>query len=243
MIGSRARLGLMVPSVNVVTEPEFNLMVPNGVSVHCARLASSDNVFAKVAQQTRENVRKINENVLKVALELQHSEVDVIGSAATAAGWTEGLDVDQRIKKSVEEKVGIPVVTGMMAIVDALRTLGMKRIVVATPYEEFLNETGKQFFRAEGFDVLVMETIGELGHTVSPGRVYRFSKKLFMPFMAEADGIFVGCCNFPTVEILQALENDIGKPVVSNNQALLWKMLKTISVHERIEGFGKLFLI
>jgi len=121
MIGWRARLGLMVPSVNVVMEPEFNLMAPKGVSVHSARLASSDTIFIKVTQQNRENLRIINENALKAALELQHSEVDVIGYGATAAGWTEGVDVDQRIKKSIEDRVGIPVVTGMMAIVDALQ--------------------------------------------------------------------------------------------------------------------------
>lgn len=240
MIGWRARIGLMVPSVNVVMESEFNLMVPEGVSVHSARLASSDTIFTKVTQQNRENLRKINENVLKAALELQHSEVDVIGYGATAAGWTEGVDVDQRIKKSIEDRVGIPVVTGMMAIVDALQTLGMKRIVVATPYEKFLNETGKEFFRANGFDLLAMETIGELAHTVSPGRVYRFAKRLFIP---DADGIYIGCCDFRTVEILQALENDIGKPVVSNNQALLWKMLRTISIREKIKDFGRLLLI
>lgn len=85
-----------------------------------------------------------------------------------------------------------------------------------------------------------MKTIGELAHAVSPGRVYRFAKELFVP---EADGIFISCTDFRSIEILQALENDIGKPVVSSNQALMWKMLQLARVHESIEDFGRLLSI
>jgi maleate isomerase len=237
MIGWRARLGLMVPSINVAMEYEFNLMAPEGVSIHCARLAVTGDVLGKVHQLDKNNIDKSNETIPKAQIELQHAEVDVIGIGSTAGGWVLGLEADMKLIERIEEKVNIPVTTATIAVMEAMQELGMKRIVVATPYVEALNEKGKKFLKANGFDVLAMETIGELAHTVPPGGVYRFAKKLFVP---EADGIFISCTDFRSIEILQALENDIGKPVVSSNQALMWKMLQLVKVHESIKGFGRL---
>lgn len=237
MIGWRARLGLMVPSINVTMEHEFNLMAPEGVSVHCARLAVTDDVLGEVHQLDKNNIDKSNETVPKAQIELQHAEVDVIGIGSTAGGWVLGLEADMKLIERIKEKVNIPVTTATIAVMEAIQKLGMRRIVVATPYVEVSNQKGKEFLEANGFDVLAMETIGELAHTVSPGRVYRFAKRLFVP---EADGIFISCTDFRSIEILEALENDIGKPVVSSNQALMWKMLQLARVHGNIKGFGKL---
>jgi maleate isomerase len=237
MIGWRARLGLMVPSINVLMEYEFNLMAPEGVSVHCARLPVAGDILGNVKQLDKNSIVRTNEAIPKAAIELQHAEVDVIGIGSTAGGWALGLEEEIRLINLVEEKVNIPVSTATIAVMEAMQKLGMKRIVVATPYVEELNRKGKEFLEANGFDVLTMQTIGELAHTVSPGRVYRFAKKLYIP---EADGIFISCTDFRTIEILQALENDIGKPVVSSSQALMWKMLQVAKVHESIKGFGSL---
>lgn len=238
MIGWRARLGLMVPSINVTMEHEFNLMAPEGVSVHCARLAITNEILVEVTQVDKDRIGKANEAISKAQIELQHAEVDVIGVGSTAGGWVlEDLGAVMKLIKTIEEKVNIPAAMATIAVMEAMRKLEMRRIVVATPYVEAANEKGKEFLEANGFDVLTMKTIGELAHTVSPGRVYRFAKNLFVP---EADGIFISCTDFRSIEILQALENDISKPVVSSNQALMWKMLQLAKVRESIKGFGRL---
>jgi maleate isomerase len=212
-------------------------MALEGVSVHCARLPVTSDILGKVKQLDKNNIVRANEAIPKAAIELQHAEVDVIGIGSTAGGWTLGLEEEIRLINLIEKKVNIPVSTATIAVMEAMQKLKMKRIVVATPYVEELNIKGKEFLEANGFDVLTIQTIGELAHTVSPGRVYRFAKKLYVP---EADGIFISCTDFPAIEILQALENDIGKPVVSSNQALMWKMLQIAKVHESMKGFGSL---
>jgi len=237
MIGWRARLGLMVPSINVNMEKEFNLMAPVGVSIHYARLPVTEGILSKVKQLEKSNLDRLRESMPKAAIELQHAEVDVIGSGFTAGGWILGLEGHMKLIKSIEHQVGVPIVTATIAVMEAMQKLGMRRIVVATPYVETSNQRGREFLKANGFDILAIETIGELAHTVSSGRIYRFAKKLFVP---EADGIFISCTDFPSLEILQALENDIGKPVVSSNQALMWKMLQVARVHESMKGFGSL---
>jgi maleate isomerase len=44
----------------------------------------------------------------------------------------------------------------------------------------------------------------------------------------------------PTVAVLETLERDLGKPVISSNQASLWQALRMARVREAIAGYGRL---
>ena len=43
-LGSRGRIGLILPSVNTVAEPEMNFMRPEGITVHAARMLIPDDI-------------------------------------------------------------------------------------------------------------------------------------------------------------------------------------------------------
>jgi maleate isomerase len=44
----------------------------------------------------------------------------------------------------------------------------------------------------------------------------------------------------PTITILDALEQDLGKPAVSANSAMMWHALRLAGVRERVSGYGRL---
>ena len=50
----------------------------------------------------------------------------------------------------------------------------------------------------------------------------------------------MSCTSLRTIEILEELEADVGKPVVSPNQASFWATLRLAGVNEKVEGFGRL---
>ena len=75
---------------------------------------------------------------------------------------------------------------------------------------------------------------------VSPGEVYKFAKKVFTP---DSDGLFVSCTDFRAVEIVEKLEHDLGKPVVTANQATMWDVLRKLNIREPRAGFGKLMTL
>jgi maleate isomerase len=45
----------------------------------------------------------------------------------------------------------------------------------------------------------------------------------------------------PTLSIIQALEDDLGKPVISAASAMMWAALRAAGVTTQQSGYGRLF--
>ncbi|PYN75041.1 MAG: hypothetical protein DMD96_28625 [Candidatus Rokuibacteriota bacterium] len=71
----------------------------------------------------------------------------------------------------------------------------------------------------------------------SEERAYRLAREADVP---RADAVLLSGTGLPTVGILELLERDLGKPVISSNQASLWRALRLAGVREPITGFGRL---
>ena len=234
MIGWRARLGFILPSINVVLEQETTKILAPGISGHFARARTSDDTYDELIRMGKE--------APKAAEELADAEVDAIAFTCTAASFLEGPDYNREIENRIQEITGIPAITTSSAIVRAQHALGLKKVVLISPYEEWLNERAKVFLEAQGIEVLAMEGLGVIDvhiADVHPEEVYKLARTLLLN-NKEADGIFISCTDLRSAEILDVLESDVGKPVLSSNQATIWAMLQTIGLKVPIEGFGSL---
>ena len=58
---------------------------------------------------------------------------------------------------------------------------------------------------------------------------------------AGADAVFLSCTNLRTLDIIEDLETDLGKPVLSSNQVLAWHMAKLAGISDGCSGPGRLF--
>jgi len=233
----RARLGFLIPSVNVVLEQEVSQMLPRGVSAHFARIRMK-------LELTENELRELaGEKMLTAAKELADAKVDVIAFGCTVGSLIGGPGYEQEITNKIKESTNVPAITTATAVVNALKHMGIRKICVATPYEEWLNKKEKDFLEANGFEVLTIKGLGVVGppgadpSKVPPEIVYGFAKKVDSP---DAEGLFISCTDFRTIEILETLEKDLGKPVISSNQATLWMALRIAQVKEEIKGYGKL---
>ncbi len=56
----------------------------------------------------------------------------------------------------------------------------------------------------------------------------------------ETEAIFISCSNFRTLDIIEAVEQASGKPVVTSNQAALWGTLRRIGDKRAVPGAGRL---
>ena len=144
-------------------------------------------------------------------------------------------------EERIEKASGTPAVATAGAVVKALKTLNIKKVAVATPYIDEINSLEDRFLSANGFQVVDLKglritdniKIGKLGGQVAYNLVMELR-------CDEADGIFISCTNFPTIESIKKLENVLRKPVISSNTATLWAMLKRCGVATKIQGFGRL---
>ena len=133
---------------------------------------------------------------------------------------------------------GTTLLTGVVA---ALRSFGAESLSVGTAYTPDIDELERAYLESQGFHIPVIEGLSlrtdiEM-NKVSPSYLRSFAISLDRP---EADAIFLSCGALRSLEILEDVEREIGKPVVCSNQASFWHCLRLCGVKDSISGFGSL---
>lgn len=234
MYGWRGRIGVIVPSLNVTIEPEFNAMAPEGVSIHATRVL--------LEKGTAEALRDMAGETERAAQLLATAGVDIIAYACTTGSLVGGPGWNQELIKRIESKTNIRATTTATAVVLALKELAVARVAVGTPYLEELNQLEKAFLEAHGIKVVHIEGLGFTGaselNNLDSGVAYALGKKVDRE---EAQALFLSCTGFQTLEIIEALGQDLGKPVLTSNTATLWDILRRLKVKEPVVGYGEIF--
>lgn len=232
--GWRARIGLIVPSVNTVLEPLYYQIAPPGVSFHTARMLMPP-------RMTKESIEEMDRHTLRAAQEVASARVDVIAHCCTASSIVKGPEHDRAVLAEIEQETGIPTTTAMDAIIRALHVFGARRIAVASPYPHEIDEREVAFFAECGIDVLNIVSLGISGGVEladpAPDEIYRFARSAYVP---GTEALFISCLNFRSHDAIAALEDDLGVPVVTSPQAVLWNALRLAGLRARVEGYGRL---
>jgi maleate isomerase len=234
--GRRARLGLITPSRGWTPEHEWPRMLPRGVSYMVARMP--------LKSTTPDELRKMGQHAVDAAHMLASAEVDVIAYGCTVETILQGLEYDRAVEKRLSEAAGTPARTMTGAVMAALRALEVSKLALVTPYIEEINQKEIAFMKNIGIEIvyekgLSMTDTIEIAK-VKPETVYDLGK-MAAASAPQAEAIFISCGNLRTLEVLQELENEIGKPVISSNQALLWSSLRLAGITDTLNGFGSLF--
>jgi maleate isomerase len=212
-----ARIGLIIPSVNRLSEPQFTHFAPPGLGVHVTR--------ARIAGKWRKPVAELAPIIAQAAGALADSSPDLIVYHCTDSSMREGLDGELRILDIVRREAGIEAVSTSALVVEALNALGIKRLVIS-PYQD--NEVIMAYLQSCGFTVVHDVALRLSGHE-SPGATpERWVRTTLDNAREEADGYFLSCTNTTQIEAIEELEAALGKPVVSSNQAVLWGAVKRL---------------
>jgi maleate cis-trans isomerase len=213
------RIGLLLPSSNSVQEPDFSSVLPKDITLHVARMGLS----TVEADSTLRIVQEIETESRKLA----DVDVDVILFAATAPSSRNGIGYDRELIARISAASGKPATTASTALLEALRTLSAKRIVLGAPWSAAINQTAAAFIEGNGFEVLAQETLGHVRNLeiglLDPQTAYEVGRRVDRP---NADAVMLACGNWTTFAIIERLEHDLGKPVLTTNQVSLWHALK-----------------
>ena len=233
MTVGKFRLGVIVPSSNVILEPDMYRMAPSGVSVHFSR--------AFITEDSQEEIARMVDDVPRCSEELSHGNMDVYAFGCTGGSFYGGVGYDEKIIQTMVEATGKPATTTSTAVLEALEHLGVKRISIATPYEGWLNERAVAYFEGNGYEVAAIDGLGirdtEGLASQEPETIFDLVQKVDRP---DAEAIFISCTDIRGAEILDQIEKELGKPAISSNQATMWRMLDICGYPEGIHGFGRL---
>jgi maleate cis-trans isomerase len=237
MKGWRARLGFLVPPGNPTVEPELIAMTPPGVSVHFSRLVARGPAGTHHGQEerNRSQIEHIDESAALLAM----VKPSVIVLAHTATSYTLGRSAEAALLQRLQTQYAIPFVTAFGSVAAALRELGVKRVALGTPYSEEITLKGKAHLEEHGFDVVShgrLENVTDI-YEQTAERAYRLGREVDTP---QAQAVFLSGTGMPTIQILEALEQDLGKPAVSANSAMMWHALRLAGVRHPISGYGRL---
>ena len=237
--GYRARVGLIYIASSVTMEPECYAMAPDGVSIHTARIPLGKVTIEALSGLANEGVDRMLEATRLLAMAPLHSIV----FACTSGSFVGGKGYDEQIMAQMREVApGIPVTTTTTASVKALRAIGARRIVIAAPYTRAVTDRAVAYFGQHGFEVLDSSCLDidedhDFGWT-PPERVYDQVRRLSR---CDADAVFISCTNLRTIAILDALERDLGKPVISATQASFWDGVRLAGVQDGLPQYGRLW--
>jgi maleate cis-trans isomerase len=215
----RARIGLIIPSVNRMTEPQFNHYAPEGLGIHVAR--------GRVAGQPARTVAELTDEIAHAAGTLADAGPDLIVFHCTHTSMKEGADGERRILDLIRRTTGIEALSTSSLVNDALHALGVKNLVVLSPYMSnapIIAYLGGAGFRVVRDVALQCKTAADF-EAITPQRWVELAKENDTP---EADGVFLSCTNTTQIEAVAAIEQELGKPVVNSNQAVLWGCLQRL---------------
>ncbi len=234
--GWRAVIGYLYPSHGMTIGEEFRKAAPAGVVFHGADMPGP-------FSWSTEEVRALLDQVEQATKTVAAAGVDVIIQTGVPIGIVNGIGTDGQIIKIMEKASGLPCTTHITAIVEALRHLGITKVIIVTGYfGEKVNQIFYKFMEDSGFKVIAMEDLGINWHNTSdasPYSYYRPSKALYKKF-PEAEGILISGGNTFQNDVIEPLEADLGVPVITQRSAALWKVLNMVEIREPIPGLGRL---
>jgi maleate isomerase len=141
---------------------------------------------------------------------------------------------------------GIPIQQTSRIVENAFRKLGVSKIGIVTPYRDATNAQVKTSFDSKGFEVVHIQGLGIERNVdltrVSPEQMYRLALEVAAK-APEAEALYFPCSRLAVASLIAPLEEEIGRPVVTNVQAVTWWALNAIGADPCSIGFGKLLTL
>jgi maleate isomerase len=201
---------------------------------------------------TVEGLVAMGDETKRAAEELAEINASAVCFCSTSGSFVKGMGYDTELMERIRSVTGVPAVATSPAVVEALRTMGITKVAIASPHGDQVNQLAGAFLEGNGIQVVGMKGLG-LGQRPTiypyskgpipnvgvqePSVAYCLARDAMTP---EAEGVLITCTNFRSIDVLDLLEQDLGVPVISANQATFWAAMRTAGIREGVSGYGSL---
>ena len=243
----RARLGLLTPHAAIGSESELAAMAPAGVSIHATRVPLGVMRAGGLMDPTiaTDPVGAfVDPPLIDAAAELlAAAPLHAIGMAFNASSYVRGKAHDIELRQRLEQRTrGIPVAITSASAALALRAVGAERVALVDPpwFPPELSALGNAYFQDHGFEVVFSASAALPSEqlAINPGQLFEWIRRN-TPDSAEA--VYVGGNGLRAVGVIQALEEELQRPILTANQVLFWNLLRLARARVAVTTYGQLF--
>jgi maleate isomerase len=228
------RIGLIIPSSNRMVEGEMVRHLPSGFVAHIARL--------RMTGAHRVGIDELIPRVEAAAATLVDARCEVVAFHCTANSTAEGLDGEEKLLAALARAGAHQATTTATAIRRALAALGARRIVLLTPYSVHVTMKEAAFLTKAGFMVVHacgFALKGSDEYCAMPPQFWR--DRAVEAAQHATDAYLISCANISVFPVIDGIEQTLGRPVVTSNQAVIFHALSLIGAADRRNCPGRLF--
>jgi maleate isomerase len=215
-------IGVVAP-FDFALDRELWRWIPDDVSLYLTRLpffTTPVTVEMAVACGDRRAVRRATRDVLT-------PEPGVVAYACTSGSFVEGAAGEEVLRRTMEDAGAPAACTTSGALIAALRMLGVTQLAIATPYVQPVTQRLVAYLAEHGVRTVSSEGLGLLGN------IWRVTYSEVVEIVRAADNpvagaLFISCTNLPTYDLIEPLEQALGKPVLTANQVTMWAALRAM---------------
>jgi maleate isomerase len=228
------RIGLILLSNDYATERDFiNTRPGDEVALFSARVPNTTDCNLNTLPKMAPHI------TTAAGLIVPEGRLDVIAYSCTSGTVVMGYDeICERVHAA---RPGVPVVTPITASLAALDRFAARRLAVLTPYTDDVNGAIAGHLESKGKEICAFTSFhiedNEVMAALPPEAIYQAALEADRP---EADALFISCTAIRAVDVVERIEQALGKPVVSANQAMIWQALRWSGYGGAIENYGSL---
>ena len=253
--GARARIGMFIVDSEAVPEAEWWAMLPPNVSVHAARVTATAPWANWEENRTRVDLA---DDLVRGSRQFASMRLSAVVIGHSSSSFLGGKGWDEAVGEALSDTLGpgVAVTTNGLDTMAALRASHVRRPYLVMPpwFNDATVAAGVGYYEARGF-----EPAGHLRYVPGPEwrdlppaelnlrgmglaqEVEPLHAQISAGCPTTADGVLIAGTGFRCVGILDSLEQELGRPVLSANQASLWHCLQLAGVRANVPGYGNLF--
>jgi len=233
------RLGVLTPSSNTALEPLTSAIVATlpYVSAHYSRFKVTE------ISLTPDALGQFDDRKILAAAELlADAKVDVIGWSGTAAGWR-GFESDHRLVERIRQHTGIAATTAVLALNELLAIKGIHRLGLVSPYTPDVQQRIIQNYAGIGVEIVAEQHLGIcVNHDFALVSGDELRTMMRTVATASPQAITTFCTNLHAADLANAMESELGIPLLDTVSTTVWGMLRAIKVSTaQVSGWGQLY--
>jgi len=227
----RAKIGFVLLATEQTIEENVFRLCPPGVGMHFTRAANPDSITVESLSRQADDLARAASTLLP------DGSLDVISYGCTSGSLVIGEDrVFAELNKGAPDAIATSLITG---VIRALKAVNATRIAIATPYLDEINSMEARYLQDAGFEMARIKGL----NLERDSDMIRLRPDFIADYAASLDGpdvdtIFISCGALRALDIVDRLEQKLGKPVICSNQAMIWDVLRLAGIDDKIKGYG-----